>query len=264
MVPEEWGIVKFERVGYGYELPRLDLDGHRLIVVHPVGVVDQARLGHQVGGALRAGDRGAEHALELLPRVALQRINAVPVKLPLLLFGVAVEVTSVVDAMAHEVPITLHHGFGDLGVMFQHRQVEGHTTLDFILVQHLQHTPESHPVAVVAVGILLHVRIWRAGPRVSNTVVVGQILVVFNVGSYPERNSSIVGPLDDGAVYDGAVVNAVRGQRHGGHLRVLSEESNTANSTSKIDPSRHHPLSADIPQLGDASATGLWPFVALR
>ena len=44
--PEEGSVVQFDGVGYGNQFARFHFDGHRLIVVHPVGVVNETRLGH--------------------------------------------------------------------------------------------------------------------------------------------------------------------------------------------------------------------------
>ena len=216
--PEERGIVELQRIGDGDQLSRPHLDRHRLVVVHPVGVIDEARLGHQVGGVHRPGDRRPQHPLQLLAGMSLQGVYGVPVELPLLVLGVGVEVAGVVDTVAHEVPVPLHHRVADLWEVIEDPHVEGHATLDLVFVEHLHHAPEAHPVAVVAIGVLLDVGVRRPGPGVPRLVVGGQVLVVLDVRGYPEGNAGVAGPLDNRTVDDGAIVYSVGRQRHG---RVL-------------------------------------------
>ena len=157
---------------------------------------------------------GPKHSLELLACMTLQGLYAVLVESPLLFFGEGVQVLGVIDAVAHEVPITLHHGRLHLRVVLQHGQVEGHGAADVVFVQDLEHSPESHPIAVVAIGILANVGVGHAGPRVPLAVEVGQILVVLYIGGYPEGDSCAARPSNCRTVNDGAVLNTVGRQAH--------------------------------------------------
>ena len=181
-------------------------------------MVDEAGFGHQIRGALGAGNGRPQHSLELLSSVPFQGVDGVPVELPLLLLGVIVQVAGIVDAVTHEVPVSLDHGLADFGEMLQHGHVQGHATANVVLVQHVGHAPEANPVAVVPVGVLLDVGIGHARPGVAVSVEFRFEFVVLDVGGDPQGDPGVVGPLDDGAVDDGAVINAVRRQWHGEHL----------------------------------------------
>ena len=61
--PEDRPVVNLARIGNGDHLAGLYLEGYWLVVVHPVGVVYQTRLGHQVRGTLGYGAVGGEHTL---------------------------------------------------------------------------------------------------------------------------------------------------------------------------------------------------------
>jgi hypothetical protein len=102
--------------------------------------------------------------------------------------------------------------------MLQDGEVERYAAFDHVFVQHLQHAPEAYSVAIVAVGILLCIGIGGTRPWVSDSVIVRQILVVLDVGCYPQGNAGIVGPLDNWPVNNWAVVYTIRGQWHREHL----------------------------------------------
>ena len=178
-------------------------------------MIYEARFGHEVRGGLRAGDSRPQHSLELLAGMALECLDAVLVESPLFFLGQGVQVLRVVDSVAHEVPISLHHGRLHFRVVLQYGQVEGHGAADVVLVQDLEHSPESHPVAVVTVGVVSNVGVGHAGPRVPLAVEVGQILVVLYVGGYPEGHPCPAGPSNRRTVDDGAVLDAVGWQTHG-------------------------------------------------
>ena len=215
VVAHHGGVVKLDGVRHRHQLAAVDLDGDRLVVVHPVGVVDESGFGHQVGGSHGAGDGRAEHSLQLLAGVQAQGCDGVAVELPLLVFVVGVEVAGVVDAVAHVIVVALHHGLADFREVLQDGHVQGDAALDAVLVQRFQHPPEAHPVAIVAVGILLHVGIGSTGPGIADTLVLRQVLVMLHVGRNPEGHPGIVGPLDRGALNDWAVINSVVGFCHG-------------------------------------------------
>ena len=69
-------------------------------------------------------------------------------------------------------------------------------------------------IAVVPIGELLHVGIGSAGPRIADSIVVGEIFVVFYVRGDPKGDPSLVWPLDGWALNNGAVVYPVWWQRH--------------------------------------------------
>jgi hypothetical protein len=80
-----------------------------------------------------------------------------------------------------------------------------------ITVQHFEHPPEAYPVTILMQGVLLHVGEGGAGPGIAHPIHRGKVLIVLDVGSNPEGNSGIVGPLDDGTVNHGKVVHSIRG-----------------------------------------------------
>ena len=185
-----------------------------MVVVHPVRVVNQPGLRHQVRGGRRAGNRRAQHAFKLFPGVLFQGSYRVSIELPFLLFSVGIEEAGVVYAVAHDGPISFDHGLGYFGEVLQNCHVEGHAALDVVLVQRLQHAPEPHPVAEVTVGILQHVGVWGPGPGVPNAGVVGRVLVMLHVRGNPKCNPGAIGPFDDGTIDNRAVVHPVGLQRH--------------------------------------------------
>jgi hypothetical protein len=67
--------------------------------------------------------------------MALERLDAVLIKRPLLLLCIGIEIARIVYAVTHEVPIPPDHGLGNFRVMLQHRQIQGDTALDGISVQ---------------------------------------------------------------------------------------------------------------------------------
>jgi hypothetical protein len=75
-----------------------------------------------------------------------------------------------------------------------------------MLIQHLQHTPKAHPIAIVAVGILAHVRIRGPGPGIPHSIVIGKVLIVLDVGGHPEGYAGAVGPFYRRTFDNGAVV----------------------------------------------------------
>jgi hypothetical protein len=57
--------------------------------------------------------------------------------------------------------------------------------------------------------VLLHVGMGETGPGIANTIPGREVLIVLNIGGYPEGDPSVVGPLDDRTVNNGAVVHAM-------------------------------------------------------
>ena len=99
---EEHRIVELPRVGEADQPARLDVDRERLIVVEPVHLVGESGLRHELRRAGRAGECRAEHAVQLLARVPVQRVDVVLVEGPLLVRGQAEEIARVVDAVGDE------------------------------------------------------------------------------------------------------------------------------------------------------------------
>ena len=121
VLPEQDAVVYFDGIRHRDHLPRLHLDRYRLVVVHPVAVVDEPRFRHKVRAVLRTEAGRAKHPLELFPCMASQGIDGVLIPFPLSLLRPGIDILGIVDAMAHEVPVPTYHGFGHLGKMLKHR-----------------------------------------------------------------------------------------------------------------------------------------------
>ena len=148
--------------------------------------------------------------MRLLAGVTPDGVDGVLVEGALLLLGGAPEVAGVVHAVRHEVPVALHHGVSYFGVVVKDGDVEGGSAPDVVLVEELKEAPESDAVAVVHVGVAHDIGVWCARPGVLVGVVGRQVVVMLYVGSDPEGDAGVVGPFDDGPVYDRRVVEAVR------------------------------------------------------
>ena len=179
----------------------------------PVGVVDEACLGHEVGGVGRGGDAGGEHALQLLAGVLVQGVDAVLKEGPLFLQGEVVHIAVVEDAVGHEIVVALDHGVLDLREEVEDALVEGDGALDVEAVEDLQHAPEADAVSVVVAAVGHDVGQWGAviGGAVEAPAVIGfrHEVLEFDVGGDPDGDAGVVGPADDGAVDDGGVGGAV-------------------------------------------------------
>ena len=183
----------------------------------PVGVVDEARFGHQVGGVRCRGDAGGEHPLQLLARVPVEGIHAVLEEGPLLVYGEVVEVAVVEDAVGHVVVVPLDHGVADFGEEVQDSLVERDGAFDLVLVEDLKHAPEADPVAVVVAPVGHDVGQGRpvVGGAVEALTEVGfgHEVLELDVGRYPEGDAGVARPTDHGPVDYGRVGGSIRFQQ---------------------------------------------------
>ena len=215
---EHDAVVDLGRIGNGYEPSRSHPDRDRLVVVKPVAVIEDSRLGQQVGGPFRAGEGRTEESLQPLSGMALQAFDVVPDEAPFLFLGVGSDVLRVVEPVTHERPPPGDHGVLHFGKVIEHRQVERDGAAHRVPVEHFEHAPEPDPVAVVAVRVLLDVGIGRARVGVPLAVEHRKILVVLDVGRYPERHPRPAGPGDGRPVDDRAVVDPSGRHGHGVNL----------------------------------------------
>src|SRR5258706_4124164 len=88
-----------------------------------------------------------------------------------------------------------------------------------MLVEDLEHAPEADAIAVVEMRVALDIRIGRARPWIAHAVVLGQILVMLDVGRDPQGNARVAGPDDPRSIDDRKIVDPVRRQ---GHAPILS------------------------------------------
>src|SRR5262245_9512626 len=95
-----------------------------MVVDLPVGLVDEAGLGDNVGGALSIGGRWPRLTFQLPPGQAFKGFSTTLKKLPLLLFREGGDVTRVVEAVVDEGPVALEHRLGDLRKVLQYADVE--------------------------------------------------------------------------------------------------------------------------------------------
>src|SRR3954471_8401493 len=113
---------------------------------------------------------------------------------PLLLFGVVVDRSAVVQAMRHVVPAGCDHGIFDFGKMVENFQIQAATRADIMLVKHLQHAPEAYAVAIIHPGIERNV--WLGRPALRH------VLEELHIWRNPKRDAGITGPFDNGTVDD--------------------------------------------------------------
>ena len=157
-VLEQRHVVHLERIGHADQPSVAHLDRHRLVVVHHVERVLDALLRQHVLGRLVVGDGGRQPAVERLAAVFQDGLAAVGDHGALLVFRQVVEIARVVGAVAEQLPAELAAALDDLGIVIAHRDVQGDAAAHAVLGHDVGHAPEAHPVAVVAMGVVEHVR----------------------------------------------------------------------------------------------------------
>ena len=190
-------IVQVVGVGHRDQLsPRHD-DGNRHVVVHPVSVIQHAGLGYERWRAFGVGDRRCQDAFEVLTGMTFKRINIVPIKSPFLHFVHAIQKSRVVDAMAHDTPLALTDQCRNIREMVQKGEVEGYGGANWVVLQHLVHSPQAHAVAVIPKTIFPHVRV-RGHPVPGFAADGGRrgVLVKLNIGNNPHGQAFASRPLD--------------------------------------------------------------------
>jgi hypothetical protein len=98
--------------------------------------------------------------------------------------------------------------------MFQYCEIQRDTALDRIAIHYLYHAPETYPIPIVAVGVLLYIGIRSAWPGIPDAIIVWKIFIMFNVGSNPKSHTGLIGPGKRGTINNRAVVYSIGGQRH--------------------------------------------------
>src|SRR4029453_14345396 len=117
VMPHQGGVVQLGGVGDTNQPSRPDLDGQGMIVNFPVGLIDEAHLSNDIGGALRVGGRRPRLPFQLSTRGGFERVATALEELPFLLLTERSEIAGVVEAVIHEDPVSLEHGVGNVREM---------------------------------------------------------------------------------------------------------------------------------------------------
>ena len=114
----------------------------------------------------------------------------------------------VVDTVGHIVPVAGDHGVPYLREVVEDGLVQRGGAPDGVLVDHLQHAPEGHPVPVVPGSVPLEVGCWDTGSHESRgpAPLRWVVLQVLDVGGHPKGHPGAVGPAYRWPVDDGRVV----------------------------------------------------------
>ena len=70
------------------------------------------------------------------------------------------------------------------------------------IVRQIEESPETHPVAVVALRIAEHVRMRRTRPRIAGSHIFRSVFVMFNIRHDPQRHAGAVRPAQRWPLHD--------------------------------------------------------------
>src|SRR6185437_10216631 len=119
-----------------------------------------------------------------------------------------VDGAAVVETMCHVIPVAGDHGVFYFRKMIENFEIKAATGANLVLIQNVQHAPESHPVTVIHARIHGNVRLGRPA--------LWQVLEKLHVRRDPERDASIAGPFDDRPLRDGCIVEPAWCETHVG------------------------------------------------
>jgi hypothetical protein len=157
-------------------------------------VIEESQLGEKVGRVMAAAAQhvGATHPAS---GEVVEHPDGLLVPRPLVRFGQAARLGPVVvEAMEAEIPVPREHRVADLREVLEYGEVDVHGAADSVAVEHIEHPPEAHPVAVVAGRIGGNVRRREAGPSHAHRR--RYVLVVLDVRDDPEGEPSVVRPVE--------------------------------------------------------------------
>ena len=204
-------VVDLLRVGDGQEPPVFGAHPHRLVVHRPVERVAVAVAGEQVGGDAAFGDPGREPALGRRP---LRRRDDGGGFGDQGGFGLRVQhalAFGIGAAVAHHLVAAGAEGGHELRRVGIHGAVGEHADGQAQPLEHLEHAPGAHPVAVVAPGVVEDVGRGAAGGKLGpQPLAEGEMLQVQpEIDGEPlAPGPGIIGPPGDGRI----VVAAMAGQ----------------------------------------------------
>ncbi len=111
----------------------------------------------------------------------------------------------VVEAMEAEIPVPRQHRVTNLREVLEDGEVDVHGAADSVPVEHLEHSPETHAVPVVARRIARNIRRREAGAPDAHGW--RRVLIVLDVRNDPEGEPRVARPAETRAPKQRRVVN---------------------------------------------------------
>ena len=79
--------------------------------------------------------------------------------------------------------------------MFDDSEIKRDCRPNIVPVEAIEHTPDAHPIAVIAEAIVQDIRMRRSRPWVANIDQDGLVFVMLDIGQYPEGDAGLVRPF---------------------------------------------------------------------
>ncbi len=166
------------------------------------------------------GERRPEPAARPRAGALLDCVDDVVDDLLLFILGLAVDQRRVVVTVAHPFPAELLAALDDARIFAADVGVERHGALDAVFFHHLHHAPDADAHAVVAPGVVQHVRHELRGHR-SNGRGWSVEQKMLDVRNDPERYARAVRPAQRLTVDDGGIREPIMLLRSGQRLRHI-------------------------------------------
>ena len=80
-------------------------------------------------------------------------------------------VARVVEPVAEDGPIPFRARLENLGVMYVIRHVEGYCSLNAMLVQNVDHSPNADPISIIAYTVIKYIRMRCPWPGIARSLV---------------------------------------------------------------------------------------------